>query len=86
MLLNRLCIMNWLKMLPLKLVNLLTKQIMMLRSKILRIKIPSITNSANPAALNRVGNKIPNVSNIVKKQIMMLRSMKLMVKYPTLMI
>ena len=51
-----------------------------------RIKIPNIANLPNPAALNGIGNKIPNVSNIVKKQIMMLRSMKLMVKYPTLMI
>ena len=33
------------------LVNLSTKQIMMLESKILRVKIPSITNLSTTAAL-----------------------------------
>ena len=56
--------MNWLKMLmALILMNLLKKQIMMLRSEIL--------NLATTTALNAFENKIPKVGDLVKKQIMM---------------
>ena len=51
----------------LKLVNLSTKKIITLKSKMLKIKKPSITNLATTAALPAVKNKIPNVSNLVKK-------------------
>ena len=51
----------------LKLVNLSTKKIITLKSKMLKIKKPSITNLATAAAFTAVKNKIPNVSNLVKK-------------------
>ena len=51
----------------LKLVNLSTKKIITLKSKMLKIKKPNITNLATTAALTAVKNKIPNVSNLVKK-------------------
>ena len=56
--------MNWLKtLMALILMNLLKKQIMMLRSEILNLAITT--------ALNAFENKIPKVGDLVKKQIMM---------------
>ena len=60
--------MNWLKnLMPLKLANSLKKQIIMLKSKILKKKILNIAGLAINNALNAVENKIPNVSALVKK-------------------
>ena len=57
--------MNWLKtLMALILMNLLKKQIMMLRSEILNL-------ATTTTALNAFENKIPKVGDLVKKQIMM---------------
>ena len=51
------------------LVNLSIKQIMMLKSKILRDKIPSITNLATTAALIAVEDKMLMLISLSKKHI-----------------
>ena len=70
MLLKRVYIMNSLqKLMPWMLVNLSIKQIMMLKSKILRDKIPSITNLATTAALIAVEDKMLMLISLSKKHI-----------------
>ena len=67
MLLARLYIMSCLKTsILLILVNLVTKKIVMLRSKILLIKYLKLLSYS--AAVTAVENKIPNISNQVKKE------------------
>ena len=63
-LLNRL--MNWLKKLMLLMLVNLTKRIIMLRSKILKINTQCYTNLATTAAFSAVENKIPNVCDSLK--------------------
>ena len=57
------------KLMPWMLVNLSIKQIMMLKSKILRDKIPSITNLATTAALIAVEDKMLMLISLSKKHI-----------------
>ena len=57
------------KLMPWMLVNLSIKQIMMLKSKILRDKIPSITNLATTAALIAVEDKMLMLIYLSKKHI-----------------
>ena len=45
-------------------VNLLAKHVIMLTSKNIEVKIPSVINLATPAALSAVENKIPNVIDL----------------------
>ena len=67
MLLARLYIMSCLKTsILLILVNLVTKKIVILRSKILQIKYLVLLSYS--AAVTAVENKIPNISNQVKKE------------------